>query len=166
MREFESLLNHSFTSSSRVAQWKRVGLITQRSEDRNLPLLRFWRIGIEPQVPVKPNGTPACQASLWPSGLRRAPAKCVGSARTSSNLVGVAFYIMVSWPSGLRRSTQVRVYICRRGFESHRNHNISGPVAQWIARKTSNLKVAGSSPARVVLPRSGSGFEPYKGVKP
>ncbi len=26
-----------------------------------------------------------------------------------------------------------------------------GPVAQWIARKTSNLKVAGSSPARVAF---------------
>ena len=69
------------------------------------------------------------------------------------------FYIMVSWPSGLRRSTQVRVYICRRGFESHRNHNISGPVAQWIARKTSNLKVAGSSPARVVFAHVILGFD-------
>ena len=27
--------------------------------------------------------------------------------------------------------------------------SLLGPVAQWIARKTSNLKVAGSSPARV-----------------
>ena len=30
-----------------------------------------------------------------------------------------------------------------------------GPVAQWIARKTSNLKVAGSSPARVVFAHDG-----------
>ena len=31
-----------------------------------------------------------------------------------------------------------------------------GPVAQWIARKTSNLKVAGSSPARVAFCRAHS----------
>ena len=42
----------------------------------------------------------------------------------------------------------------------------TGPVAQWIARKTSNLKVAGSSPARVVLPDGVIGFEPYMRVKP
>ena len=29
--------------------------------------------------------------------------------------------------------------------------SLLGPVAQWIARKTSNLKVAGSSPARVAF---------------
>ena len=32
-----------------------------------------------------------------------------------------------------------------------------GPVAQWIARETSNLKVAGSSPARVALFASPAG---------
>ena len=41
-----------------------------------------------------------------------------------------------------------------------------GPVAQWIARKTSNLKVAGSSPARVAFCRAHSwlislGFDPF-----
>ena len=69
-----------------------------------------------------------------------------------SNPTGVAILhpSKVSWPSGLRRSTQVRVSIWRRGFESHWNHVSSGPVAQWIARLTSNQAVAGSSPARVV----------------
>ena len=78
-------------ASSRVAQWKRVGLITQRSEDRNLPLLRF--LAVWDRAPAGPDGLAynlSIQVSLWPSGLRRAPAKCVGSARTSSNLVGDA----------------------------------------------------------------------------
>ncbi len=91
------------------------------------------------------------------------------------------FYIMVLWPSGLRRSTQVRVYICRRGFESHRNHAFGGissigrvPRLQrggtgietrilqsfgtqgpqwrnWIAHQTSNLGVVGSNPTWGVL---------------
>ena len=78
---------------------------------------------------------------------------------------------MVSWPSGLRRSTQVRVSFWRRGFESHWNHASSGPVAQWIARLTSNQAVAGSSPARVALffarsawRRPGSGSIPHASV--
>ena len=36
---------------------------------------------------------------------------------------------MVSWPSGLRRSTQVRVSIWRRGFESHWNQFC--PYHRW-----------------------------------
>ena len=35
----ESLVNDGFKAISRVAQRKRAGPITQRSEDRNLPLL-------------------------------------------------------------------------------------------------------------------------------
>ena len=33
---------HFKTISSRVAQWKRAGPITQRSEDQNLALLEFF----------------------------------------------------------------------------------------------------------------------------
>ena len=35
--------------------------------------------------------------------------------------------------------------------ESNPFQTVKGLVAQWIARKTSNLKVAGSSPARVAV---------------
>ena len=97
------------------------------------------------------------QVSLWPSGLRRAPAKCVGSARTSSNLVGDASLFahrsgfVAEWSKALDSSSSlhlkawVRIPLEPLCFTSHQ----SGPVAQWIARLTSNQAVAGSSPARV-----------------
>ena len=41
-RSFKYPLFPSFSRGSRVAQWKRAGPITQRSEDQNLALLGFF----------------------------------------------------------------------------------------------------------------------------
>ena len=46
----------------------------------------FWRFGIEPQRYLI--GLGSIQVSLWPSGLRRAPAKCVPPGSTGSNPTG------------------------------------------------------------------------------
>ena len=62
--------------------------------------------------------------------LRRQPAKLLGSARAGSNPAGVVYYIFAAI--------------------NNFTYNISMrfvPVAQWIRRETTNLKIAGSNPA-------------------
>ena len=45
-------LNNLF-HGSRVAQWKRAGPITQRSEDRNLALLEFFILEFQTEYKIK-----------------------------------------------------------------------------------------------------------------
>ena len=80
----------------------------------------------------------------------------MGFAREGSNPSGVAFAsnqgFMAEWSKALDSSSSLHLKAWVRiplepAFGS--NPTDKGPVAQWIARLTSNQAVAGSSPARV-----------------
>ena len=74
-----------------------------------------------------------------------------------SNPTGVAILhprggFMAEWSKALDSSSSLHLKAwVRIPLEPPFVTTIRGPVAQWIARKTSNLKVAGSSPARVAF---------------
>jgi hypothetical protein len=81
--------------------------------------------------------------TLWPSWLRRRPAKPLDFVRTGSNPVGVAFmrYIYAQ----INKINKKNIYFIYIKYV---------PVAQRIRRETTNLKIAGSNPA-------GNAFMPH-----
>ena len=83
--------------------------------------------------------------TLWPSWLRRRPAKPLGYTRTGSNPVGVVVLklkqknkknLFIFFFYFLLFKFLIDIIIC-----------VWVPVAQWIRRETTNLEIAGSNPA-------------------
>ena len=77
----------------------------------------------------------------------------MGSAREGSNPSGVAFArnegFMAEWSKALDSSSSLHLKAWVRIPLEPVLPQAVGPVAQWIARLTSDQAVAGSSPARV-----------------
>ena len=89
----------------------------------------------------------------------------MGSARTGSNPVGVANLLsypigfMAEWSKALDSSSSLHLKAwVRIPLEPPFVTTIRGPVAQWIARLTSNQAVVGSSPTGVGLLASNGGL--------
>ena len=104
---------HGFTDS-RVAQWKRAGPITQRSVDRNYPLLDYFSL-LLPLLPFT-----LSLSLLWNPGIKQSVPLAQRIARWTSNpkvLGSIPRWDetqpilsdssqLSGWPSGLRRQTQ------------------------------------------------------------
>ena len=80
----------------------------------------------------------------------------MGSARVGSNPTGVAILhaqagFMAEWSKALDSSSSLHLEAWVRIPLEPVLTMCRGPVAQWIARLTSDQAVAGSSPARVVF---------------